>query len=240
MQRENEVVVYTDGASRGNPGPGGFGAVIVFETGKVVECGGHADVTTNNRMELQGAISALDTIFAREPKGTVLVRVCTDSTYVLKGITEWIYGWEKNGWKTKTGDEVLNRDLWEPLVQKLRSMKMTRDVQFEKVSGHSGDFGNERADIVATAFADKEKIVLFTGEYADYEALFKESAINRPKKAGSNKGKAWSYVSQIGGSIYTDPSWELCKKRVDGVKGARFKKVTSEEEEATLIREWSQ
>lgn len=239
MRRENEVVVYTDGASRGNPGPGGFGAVIVFETGKVVECGGRADVTTNNRMELQGAIIALDTIYNREPKGTAFVRVCTDSTYVLKGITEWIYGWEKNGWRTKTGDEVLNRDLWEPLVQKLRRMKMNREVQFEKVSGHSGDFGNERADILATAFADKGKITLFTGDYADYEVLFKEDALNRPKKAGSRKGNVWRYVSQVGGHIYTDPSWELCKKRVDGVTGARFKKVRSEEEEAELIREWS-
>ncbi len=231
--------MYTDGASRGNPGPGGFGAVIFFDTGKVVERGGREDLTTNNRMELRGAIAALETIHERDPKGTTPIHMYIDSTYVLKGITEWIYGWEKNGWRTKTGDEVLNRDLWEPLVQRLRLVKLSRDIHWKKVAGHSGDFGNDRADLIATTFADNEKMLLFTGDYRDFEVIFKDTIAKSQTTKGSSKGKAYSYVSHVGGRMYTDPSWEACKKRVVGVKGAQYKKVFSEEEESALIKEWS-
>ena len=108
--KENTIIVFTDGSSRGNPGPGGWGAVVIEASGKVVELGGREDMTTNNRMEIAAALGALAHIHTRGIAGDIEIN--TDSAYLLQGITMWVYGWEKNGWKTKTGDDVLNQDLW--------------------------------------------------------------------------------------------------------------------------------
>ena len=106
------IIVFTDGAASGNPGPGGWGVIVVTPDGQVTELGGGAPHTTNNRMELSGAIAALEEV-ADHPDP---VAIYTDSTYVIQGITQWIWGWRKRGWKTAQGSDVLNRDLWERLV----------------------------------------------------------------------------------------------------------------------------
>src|SRR5262245_61101206 len=105
------TVVFCDGASKGNPGSGGWGAIVLTMDGRVTELGGAAAHTTNNKMELTGAIQSLE--FIRKVDGPVAMY--TDSTYVIKGIREWIWAWRRKGWKTAEGKDVLNRDLWEEL-----------------------------------------------------------------------------------------------------------------------------
>ena len=105
------IIVFSDGASKGNPGSGGWGAVIVTPDGQVTELGGRAAHTTNNRMELTAAIKALEHL--RHADGTVAMY--TDSTYVIRGIREWIWAWRRRGWKTADGGDVKNRDLWEQM-----------------------------------------------------------------------------------------------------------------------------
>ncbi|MEP0917254.1 ribonuclease HI [Leptolyngbya sp. DQ-M1] len=138
--------IYTDGACSGNPGPGGWGTVVYFTDGAVQELGGYEPETTNNRMEMQAAIAALD--FYRASGQSQVVALYTDSEYVKNGITKWLSGWKKKGWKTSTGKPVLNQDLWEQLDE-LDSPK----VEWRYVRGHSGDPGNERCDVIARSFS---------------------------------------------------------------------------------------
>ncbi len=136
---KDHVVLYTDGACRGNPGPGGWGALLVF--GDIEkEISGGEDDTTNNRMELQAAISALN-----ELKRPCRVDLHTDSTYVRDGITKWLPGWKKRGWKTAGKKPVKNRDLWEAL----EAAASRHEIVWHWVKGHAGHDGNERADELA-------------------------------------------------------------------------------------------
>ena len=133
------VVVFTDGACSGNPGPGGWGAILSFN-GHVRELNGGEAHTTNNRMELMAAIMALE----------ALTRPCdvdihTDSQYVRQGVTGWIHGWKRNGWKTSAKKPVKNVDLW----QRLDSATQRHNIEWHWVKGHAGDELNERADALA-------------------------------------------------------------------------------------------
>jgi ribonuclease HI len=134
-----DAVIYTDGACSGNPGPGGWGAVLSSGS-HVKEMHGGEPSTTNNRMELMAAISALEAL--KRPSN---VQLYTDSTYVLNGITKWLSGWERNGWKTASKKPVKNVDLWQRLVAAMAPHK----VDWRWVKGHNGDPGNERADELA-------------------------------------------------------------------------------------------
>jgi len=138
----NEVTVYTDGACSGNPGPGGWGAILISGPHRRELSGGEAE-TTNNRMELTAAIEAL-----RALKGSPKVDLYTDSTYVKKGITEWISSWKANGWRRRSGKKLLpvkNEDLWRALDE----LAAAHDVTFHWVEGHAGHPENERADELA-------------------------------------------------------------------------------------------
>lgn len=137
---------YTDGACRGNPGPGGWGVVLETGAGAARELRGAAARTTNNRMELQAVIAALEAL----PAGAA-VEVVTDSEYVMKGITEWIGRWKRNGWRTAGRRAVRNRDLW----QNLDRLAAAREVAWRWVRGHSGVAGNERADALANQAIDE-------------------------------------------------------------------------------------
>jgi ribonuclease HI len=140
-----DVELFTDGACRGNPGPGGWGALLCC-AGKERELYGAAADTTNNRMELSAAIEGL----AALSEGCA-VRLVTDSTYVMKGITEWLPNWKRRGWKTSAKKPVANADLWRLLdVQNQRHA-----VTWEWVKGHSGHPGNERADALANRGIDE-------------------------------------------------------------------------------------
>jgi ribonuclease HI len=138
--------IYTDGACSGNPGPGGWGTVVYFTDGSVHEMGGADAKTTNNRMEMQAAVEALK--YLKESGQTDPIELYTDSEYVKNGITQWIKGWKKKGWKTSTGKPVLNPELW----QQLDALNSPQ-VQWRYVRGHSGDVGNDRCDAIARAFS---------------------------------------------------------------------------------------
>ncbi len=138
------VDIFTDGACRGNPGPGGWGALLRSGAHEKELFGGEPD-TTNNRMELTAVIRALDAL-----KRPSKVRVHTDSTYVQQGIKTWIHGWKKNGWKTKSKEPVKNADLW----QLLDAASARHDIEWLWVKGHAGHEGNERADALANKGID--------------------------------------------------------------------------------------
>lgn len=133
------LTIYTDGACSGNPGPGGWGAVLIYGDHEKELFGGDAD-TTNNRMELMAAIQSLESL--KEP---CAIKLYTDSNYVKGGITEWIHGWKRNGWKTSTKKPVKNADLW----QRLEEATHRHTVEWHWVKGHAGDPMNERADSLA-------------------------------------------------------------------------------------------
>jgi len=136
---KSDVIIYTDGACKGNPGVGGWGAILEYkDINKKIY--GYDENTTNNRMELTAAIRALDVL---KEKSKVIIY--TDSKYVMNGITIWISGWKKNNWKTSSKQEVKNIDLWK-LIDKLNSF---HSVEWNWVKGHSGNTGNEMADELA-------------------------------------------------------------------------------------------
>ena len=141
----DRVEIFSDGACRGNPGPGGWGALLRYKGHEKVLSGGEAH-TTNNRMEMMAAIQALESL--RRP---CKARVTTDSQYLHKGITEWLANWKRRGWKTAGKQPVKNADLWERLDQALAQ----HEVEWHWVRGHSGHPENERADQLATQAIDE-------------------------------------------------------------------------------------
>lgn len=145
MTERQSVEIYTDGACRGNPGPGGWGAILSFAGSEKTISGAEQD-TTNNRMELTAAIEAL-----RVLKRPCRVRLLTDSQYVKNGITEWIVGWKRRDWRTAGRQPVKNVDLW----KLLDDAAGRHDVDWQWVKGHAGNEGNERADAVANAAIDR-------------------------------------------------------------------------------------
>ena len=144
--RGRVVAAATDGACSGNPGPGGWGALLRFEDGSVEEFGGHDPSTTNNRMELQAALELLKRLkdLPRHPDLTLR----TDSKYLIDGLGSWMQGWKRRGWKTAAGKPVLNQDLWLALDQ-----ARLRDVPLTYVKGHSVDPDNDRVDRIAVSYS---------------------------------------------------------------------------------------
>lgn len=234
------IVVFTDGASKRNPGPGGWGAIIATPDGQVTELGGGAPLTTNNKMELTGAIQALRRI--QDTPGPVAIY--TDSTYVIQGIREWVPNWRRRGWKTATGSEVMNRELWEELAS-LKDARGPRGITWHYVRGHIGIPGNERVDDIADAFAVQRPVSLYDGPLAGYDVPLQDlpsdtSVPKRTSGAGGSrsKGAAYSYLSVVDGKPMRHATWAECEQRVNGRSGARFKKAMNSAEEAAILREW--
>jgi len=154
-----ELVAYTDGACSGNPGPGGWGALLIAWEGETIlkerELKGGEAETTNNRMELLAAIQALEAL-SRSSTLTIV----TDSAYVKNGVTSWIHGWKRNGWRTSSKKPVKNEDLW----RRLDEAQNRHDVTWEWVKGHAGHPENERADELARAGMKPFKTVRHVGQ----------------------------------------------------------------------------
>lgn len=234
------IIVFTDGAAKGNPGPGGWGAIVLTPDERVTELGGGSPHTTNNKMELSGAIAALRHV-AREPGP---LAIYTDSTYVIQGVTQWVWGWRKRGWKTAQGGDVLNRDLWEDLSSLAGARG--RELEWRWVRGHAGTPGNERVDEIAVSFSLQRPTELYDGPLERYALpilqLPDDTAL--PKRApgasaGSrSKAAAYSYLSVIDGVLMRHSTWPECEARVKGRAGARFKKATSAVEESAILRSW--
>jgi ribonuclease HI len=215
---------------------------------RVTELGGGEKNTTNNRMELTACAEALLAAAHMMAKHSAdaPIEVYTDSSYVINGITKWINGWRANGWKTKTKDDVLNKDLWIRLYEATKSCA----IKWHHIGGHVGVAGNERCDEIATAFADKfmsvdkegAKIELYKGLIANYaiKNILNTShdqdlmAAKKSTSARSN-ARAYSYVSKVDGVIQTHKTWAECESRVKGKKGVRFKKALSIGDEAEII-----
>ena len=146
ISKSEVIAAATDGSCSGNPGPGGWGALIRYENGQVEEFGGHVPDTTNNRMELTAAIEVLKRLKNLSRKKNLVIR--TDSKYVIDGLSKWIKNWKKKGWITSSGKAVLNQDLWQELDK-----RKLEDVKLTYVKGHSGDPDNERVDKIAVNYS---------------------------------------------------------------------------------------
>jgi ribonuclease HI len=239
--RVQPTIVFTDGASKGNPGPGGWGVVIVTPDGHVTELGGGASLTTNNKMELTGAIEAL----LRLQGTSGPVSIYTDSTYVIQGITGWVHGWKRRGWKTAAGTDVLNRDLWERL-DALVSARGPRALSWHYVRGHVGIPGNERVDEIADSFAVQRPVALYDGPLVGYPVAILDLPDDTtvPPRSPSSKGgsaskaPAYSYLSVVDGKPMRHATWRECEQRVKGRSGARFKKAANAAEQEAILRSW--
>jgi ribonuclease HI len=162
--KNNEIKIYTDGAAKGNPGEAGWAAVILLsqnsgEPRVLVEIGGHVEHATNNQMELTAPIEALKYIktnMSKMPFDIGGIEIVSDSKYVILGITEWIFGWQKNNWRNAAKKPVLNRELWEALYELTQELK----PKWTYVKGHNEDKYNDRADLIATSFAEGEPVEL--------------------------------------------------------------------------------
>ena len=235
------ITIFTDGSSRGNPGNGGWGTVIISESGheqgsaSIKEIGGFEANTTNNRMEIRAAIEGLNKLDAAQNLENITIY--TDSKYLLDGFTKWIKGWKRNGWKTKTKDDVSNRDLWEELDMVANGF----NIIWKYIGGHVGILGNERCDVIATSFADGNPVALYSGSIQNYSipnilnVSLDENANKKKSESNSrSKAKAYSYVSCVNNVVKVHKSWADCEARVKGVKGARYKKALNQAEEDFL------
>jgi ribonuclease HI len=241
------ILVFTDGACSGNPGPGGWGVIIVTPDGEVTELGGHEPETTNNRMELTAVGKALRHL--EQIPGPL--HILTDSTYVIQGITRWAFGWSRRGWKTAGGGEVANAGYWKRLMALLAQRKQAfpaeaAAVEWRYVRGHTGVPGNERVDVIAVGYSKGRHVQLYVGPLQGYgvagvldvpeDTSIPEEKSGNGKREGS--GKAYSYLSQVGSTVKRHSSWAACERRVKGVPGARFKKTRSAQDEAKLLEDW--
>lgn len=231
------LIVFCDGAAKGNPGPGGWGAVVVTPDGHVTELGGSNPRTTNNRMELTAALRALELVRDTD----AALDVYTDSTYVIRGIREWIWAWRKRGWKTVEGSDVLNRDLWETLSALVGARR--HSIEWHYVRGHVGVPGNERVDTIADSHARGVPVSLFSGDLGAYgvdildvpEDTSVPERSNGPRKA---KLAAHSYLSVVDGKPERHATWADCERRVKGRSGAKFKKAVSPADEIAILKSW--
>jgi ribonuclease HI len=236
--------VFADGACSGNPGPGGWGVIIVTSDGEVTELGGHEPGTTNNRMELTAVGKALRHL-ERTPGP---VHIYTDSTYVIQGITRWVFGWSRRGWKTAGGGDVANALYWKRLMALLAERKQAfapeaAVVEWHYVRGHIGVPGNERVDEIAVAFSKGRSHQLYKGPLSGYEVAVHElpedtSLPEEKPRQREASAKAYSYLSEVGRTVMRHTTWAACERRVKGVPGARFKKTRSAEEEAKVLEDW--
>lgn len=209
------VDIITDGACSGNPGPGGWATIIVMPDGTVNEFSGSAINTTNNQMELQAIIVGLQKVGVE-----TITHIYTDSQYVINGITKWVFGWQKNGWRTKEGKDVENQQLWRTLVSLTH-----KNVHWHHVKGHSGHVMNERANTLAQQQAKSQGQHVAQSMVSQYRAPVSSGTFPR-------------YISLVGSEFRQHATWDECKHAVHGVSGARFKKVSSTHELQSQRRQW--
>jgi ribonuclease HI len=239
---ELPIVIFADGAAKGNPGPGGWGVIAVTPSGEVTELAGRVPHTTNNRMELTAAIEGLRWVRAMPGAAAVY----TDSTYVIRGIREWIHGWRRRGWKTANNTDVVNRDLWEELAALVAARAAAGPVEWHFVRGHSGIPGNERVDEIAEGNAAGRPPALYRGPLLRYGVPVMDvpddtrTPRRGPRSApgAAEKVPAHSYLSLVDGQLARHATWAECERRVKGRSGARFKKATSAADEAAILRDW--
>ncbi len=164
-----------DGACSGNPGPGGWGALMRFEDGSVEEFGGYEPSTTNNRMELMAALKIFERLQSSSLHPNFTIR--TDSKYLINGLNQWMPNWKKKGWRTASGKPVMNQDLWKAL-DNIR----LKDVKLEYVKGHSGDIDNERVDKIAVSYSKGNSIELHSNQSEKFKEIISKQTDNDSNK----------------------------------------------------------
>ncbi len=230
------TTVFTDGACSGNPGPGGWGAVIISTSGNILEIGGRDPSTTNNRMEMMAVLKSLEAL--KKIKGRA--QFFTDSLYVLRGITQWCWGWKRNSWKTSEGQDVTNRDLWQEMIALVEELGR-KNIDWHYCRGHQGTPGNERCDEIAVAFSKGDSISLFKGSIKDYSYDILKFPKIEPwpeMKQKSEKVAAFSYLSLTGNIVTRHSDWASCERRVKGKSGVKFKKAKSAADEKEILTSW--
>ncbi len=224
-------VIFADGSSRGNPGPGGWG-VLIIGPDRVKELGGRENTTTNNIMELTAAYEALQSLSNTREK----IIFFADSQYVLRGITSWVKSWQKNGWLTTKKEPVENRALWVKLI----NASDGKDIDWRYSPGHRGVLGNEIVDQIATSFADDMNEGLFFAPRAEYEKKKNVRINDILSFTGRETARraAPYYLAYLNGEARSFKTWDECKRFVSGARGAKYKKVFSTEEEERTLRGW--
>ncbi len=224
-------IIFSDGACSGNPGPGGWGAIVVNPDDQVQELGEGAPATTNNRMELSAVIAAIEYVCSNVKENSsgakFSVRVISDSSYVLDGFKSRAKRWSETGWKTSAGTDVLNRDLWEKSLQVMAAVRANGGVlKYELVKGHAGIEANDRADEISVAFSKGGSVELYKGPLSGYTVSL------------STEPFSMFYISFVDGNLTRHRTWDECSKATSGKKGAKFKKINSKQEEHDTLQSW--
>lgn len=235
---DNALIAFTDGSSLGNPGPGGWGALLAFpKLDELIELGGTKLTTTNNEMELTAIVSALSYAI----NSSSHLHIYTDSQYAINGATKWMYGWALNGWKTKAGEDIKNKELFQTLYS-LIGDRGKDTISWHHVRGHVGVPGNERVDDIARLLAEGTNVKLYRGTISNYrdKDILKIPSIEDQQNAAKAKkksGKAYKYLALIEGNLEEFDTWAQCEARTTGRK-SKFKKALSPEHKEEILKEW--
>lgn len=230
------LVVYGDGACSGNPGPGGWAYLMAHgPTQTVWERSGFAAATTNNRMELGALLEALRDIKAKYPQETS-VKFFWDSSYVVNGFNQWLFGWAKRGFTKADGTPISNLDLWQAVWELKKSLP---PLQMTQIPGHSGLPGNERVDELSVAQSQQSPIPEYNGPLANYPITITDllAGAAHVDTAGLSGMSYPAYISLINGNLVRHLTWPECQAHVKG-KSAKFKKVKNAAEEAHTRKSW--
>lgn len=261
---KNNIHIYTDGACKNNPGPGGFGVVYCGDDHKIIhEMGGHFKYSTNNEMELLAVLIAIEFFlhYSKINKYYNNLKIYTDSSYVEKTINIFLNNWVKNNWIKKSTGDIKNIGLWK-LMYKIKSKIKFKII---KVKAHSGIILNERADTIASEFAYQNKInlvimldfekwlnnFLLNNKNIFYSAQLtsnhrfvlpksqsKQKIINQTNPITRKTKRFPIYLSLINNALYRDYTWDTCEARVKGVSGVKYKKVKDKLEEEQILIKW--
>lgn len=228
-----KIIVYVDGAASGNPGPGGWGALIQADN-EVTELGGSENGVTNNQMELRATLAALE--FLRGKPGHICMY--SDSAYVIQGMTSWHQNWEARGWRTVDDQPLANSELWKAIVFEAR--ERSEPIQWNHVPGHAGIPGNDRADEIAVAYSRgaNPKLHRLASDVYPYKLEMPVPDARKLSDKKRKKAPAYSYLSLVNGRVERHSDWETCENRVRGVSGAKFQKTLNAKDEEEILKSW--
>ena len=221
-------ILYSDGATSGNPGPSGWAYLAISPHGEILEHAESVEHSTNNAMEILSALEGMRAILDQDPNARIEFR--TDSQYLIRGITQYLRGWKSRNWLTLQGTPVAHQALWEEL-ENLGGPSHA----WVYVPGHAGFPGNERVDSLAVLCSKGSAPDLYRGPAQNYRIPLRDLTAPIPKIRKYPKA---IYLSLVDGKLHRDETWVACEKRVKGQRGVKFKKVESSEEESLTLKSW--